>query len=82
MKGGHILENEVQQILKEIPIPDFSKEDTSEEVILKFVEYIKDIEKARGLTEEQITAKYVHGCCEELATETINVLRTMRQGRN
>ncbi len=72
----------MQQIIKEIPIPNFSREDTSEEVVLKFIEYIKNIERARGLSDEQITAKYVHGCCEELATETINILRVMRKGRN
>lgn len=72
-------EIDIKEILKKIPIPDFSKEDSSEVVVLKFIEYIKDIERKRGLTDEQITAKYVHGCCEELATETVSVLKAMNR---
>lgn len=60
------MEKSINEILDGIQIPDIKQEDTSEEIILKFIEYIKEVERARGLTDEQIIAKYTNGCCADI----------------
>jgi len=71
------MEKDIEEVLNIVEKPEFDKNDTSEQLIFKYLEYLKNIERARGLTDEQITAKYVNGRCENLMIGIANVLKTM-----
>ncbi len=42
--------------------------DTCETIILKCIEAIRELEKSKGFTDEEISYKYTHGMCGHLAT--------------
>ena len=74
-KAKDNMEKNINEVLDTVQIPNVSKEDSNEELILKFIEYIKNVERARGLTEEQIIAKYTNGCCGDLEEAITDFLK-------
>ena len=71
------MEKDIEEVLNEVEKPEFNKSDTTEQLIFKYLEYLKNVERARGLTDEQITAKYVNGRCGNLQMGIASVLKTM-----
>jgi len=69
------MEKDISVVLNSVRIPDFNKNDSTEQIILKFIEYVKDIERERGLSDEQIIAKYTYGCCANLANGIKYILK-------
>lgn len=66
---------DINEVIKDVSVPYISERDSTESIILQFIEYVKEIERKRGLTEEQIIAKYSHGCCEQLQHGILDVAR-------
>lgn len=64
-----------KSILDRVEIPDFGSYTDPVEMALAFIEYVKQIERERGLTEEEIDAKYLCGSCEILADGIVNLLK-------
>lgn len=67
---------DINKIMKNINVPYLNNYMSTEDIILSFIEFVKDIERRRGLTEEQIIAKYAHGCCEQLQQAILKVVKT------
>ena len=67
-------------IMESINLPEFSKEDSSEEIILKYVDSLKEVERKRGLTDEQIIAKYTNGYCVDFEEAVHNLLSMQNKG--
>ena len=65
----------MSSIIDRIEIPDFSSYTDPVELALAFIEYVKQIERERGLTDEEIAAKYLCGSCEILADAIVNLLK-------
>lgn len=66
---------DINEVIKDVSVPYISERDSTESIILQFIEYVKEIERRRGLTEDQIIAKYSHGCCEQLQRGILDVAR-------
>ena len=66
----------INEIMKNINVPYLNNYHPTDMVILNFIEFVKEIERKRGLTEKQITAKYAHGCCEELQQAILKVVKS------
>lgn len=66
---------DINKIMKNINVPYLNEYMSTEGVILSFIEFVKEIERRRGLTEEQIIAKYAHGCCEQLQHGILKVAK-------
>lgn len=71
---------DINEIIKDVSVPYITERDSTESIILQFIEYVKEIERRRGLTEDQIIAKYSHGCCEQLQHGILDVARAF--GKN
>ena len=66
---------DINKIMKNINVPYLNNYMSTESIILGFIQFVKDIERRRGLTEKQITAKYAHGCCEQLQQSILKVVK-------
>lgn len=62
-------ESEERAVLNDIKMDKLylSTEKSEEENILSIVNFVREIEKKRGLTDEEIDYKYTHGFCSKLA---------------
>ena len=67
-------------IIESVDLSKYSMKDTSEEIILKYIEDLKEVERKRGLTDEQIIAKYTNGYCADLEEAVHNLLAMQNKG--
>ncbi len=54
-------------LLDNLNYQQFRNNDSTVNIVLNFIDFVKAVERARGLTDEQIVAKYTHGGCSMLS---------------
>ena len=54
-------------LLNNLNYQQLRSNDSTVNIVLNFIDYVKTVERARGLTDEQIVAKYIYGGCSMLS---------------